>query len=324
MSPAPNDLFAAAAAKDGGVYTATRNGASGTWSAFTRISTLDPRYRNLTVAVTPEQQVCTFNNAGIGQLLYTYGPPGWSAPLRLASGVSPARAAAGSGALSLAALALGRPTLAAQYSFGLPLYTVDADQKTVHDNGDQLANIDPGPVTPTHRAGRFAMSGTFDGAAFGFHLCLVATPPSFGSELYYAFGDSTSRGQFVEVYGLAGLVDVSCSPSRDEGLHVCVIDHAGAIRHVIRSAAGTWTPLGDIGDVSAATHTGEKFTQIAISHYDLPGSGGILHLVGITSMGRLLYTNRTSEDTADPVWAPFADLTGGLGAVRSADIGAHP
>ena len=318
MSSSPNDLFLGVTTHDGSVYTTDRASGSGTWSAFQSIPALtQPGRKNLAVTVTSRRQVAAINDSAIRQLRYTRESGGWPTPVRLAVGVSPAHADVADDSFSLAVLAIGTATQAGS-SFGLPLFLLGADEKTVLRLVDQITGIAPGNLSPGDRATELDISGTFNDREKSFHLCLTTR----SGKTFHTYKDGTKLAQFQQIpyFGHRVLRDVSCSPGR-EGLHVCGVTDAGRILHVIRRPDGSWSSTGD---VSTATRSSDLFQQISISHYDAPGRGGVLHVIGITRAGGLLHAMRTAEETADPLWTSFVDvkaLAGDKGPVTSVDIG---
>jgi hypothetical protein len=318
MSSGPNDLFLAVTTQDGNAYTTDRVAGSGAWSAFQSIPSLvQPGRKNLAVTVTSGRQVCAINDSAVRQLRYTRDSGSWSAPVRLATGIAPASANAGGGSFSLAVLAVGTSTQAG-WSFGLPLFLLEADEKTIQNLGDQVAGIAPGDLDPGDRAVALDISGAFNDGEKKFHICLTTR----SGKTFHAYKDGTTPAKFdkIPVLGYGNVRSVTCLPGR-EGLHVCAVTDAGRIYHVIRRPDGRWS---GIGDVNAVTRSSELFQQVAIAHYDAPIQGGVLHVVGITRAGGLLHAMRTAEETADPLWSPFVDvkaLAGDKGIVTSVDIG---
>lgn len=318
MSPAPNDLFLAVTTRDGNAYTTDRVASSGAWSAFQPIPSLTQAGRkNLALTVTLRRQVCAINDAVIRQLRYTHENGGWSAAVRLATGGAPACANIGDGSFSLAALALGAPTQAG-WSFGLPLFLLESDEKTVRSLGDQIAGLAPGDLDPMDTAIAFDIAGAFNNSERKWHLCLATK----SGKSFYAYRDGTApaRCEQMPIYASGHMRSVSCALGH-EGLHVCAATQEGWIVHIIRRPDGTWS---DVGNVNTVTRTSELFQQVAIAHYDAPGLAGALHVAGITRTGGLLHAVRTAEETAEPLWSPFIDVktkAGDKGPVTSVDIG---
>lgn len=309
-----DNLFLAVTIQDGSVYTADRSASSAAWSLFQPIPGLSqPGRKNLSVSVTPRRQVCTVNDAALRLLRTTHdNGGGWSAPVRLATGVAPAAAHPADGAFGLAALAIGRPARAG-WSFGLPLFLLGSDGKTIRSLGDQADQIAPGDLEPGERGTALDIAGTFNNHERSFHLCLITT----AGKCLHAFVDGIRPAQFS--LRSRGVRNVSCAMGR-EGLHVCLVSDWGRILHFIRRPDGIWSDAGQVNDV---TRTSELFQQVAISHYDAPGRGGVLHVVGVTRTGGLFHAMRTAEETADPLWSPFVDikaLAGDKGVVTSVDI----
>jgi hypothetical protein len=271
--------------------------------------------------VTFRRQVCAINDAVVRQLRYTHENGGWSAPVRLAAGVAPACANIADDSFSLAALAVGAPTQDG-WSFGLPLFLLKADEKTVQSPGDQAAGVNPGDLDPMDTAIAVDIAGAFNDRERRWHLCLATT----SGKSFHAFKDGSpvpARFEQIPFFASGHMRSVSCTLGH-EGLHVCTATQEGRILHLIRRPDGSWSAAGD---VNAATGCTELFQQVAISHYDAPGLAGSLHVAGITRTGGLLHAIRTAEETADPLWSPFTDVkaqAGDKGAVTSVDIGVTP
>jgi hypothetical protein len=106
------------------------------------------------------------------------------------------------------------------------------------------------------------------------------------------------KGKFVDV-GCAGVVNPS---TQKEELHICGVTEDGHLWHAVEpaprtsSAGATFSILGDVEG-----HAGEEGDFVRV---DCAPDKSQLHLVGVTSAGRVYHTIRNPSGS----WRPFEDV----------------
>jgi hypothetical protein len=241
----------------------------------------------------------------------------WTAALSVATGVGLARANRASGAMEL--LGLGAPETAG-WSFGLPIFWVQASGASAARKGDAAAYLDPGDLDPGDLPSAFDFSGDL-GNSWNIRPEFFLALATESGGIYFADLPRTGKGKVTSLKTTGAgdpgfVIDVSCT-----GPEVFVVNDAGKILHASRRPDGTWRAFGD---VNAATHSTELFRRIAIFPTIEAGlTLRRLHLLGVTTTGGLFHAYRSYDASPDPLWSSFEDVkaaAGDPGAVQSVSL----
>jgi hypothetical protein len=315
-------LHVAVTTDDGKVHKSTYTIDGPAWSRFEAIATLngpDSQNRSVTVdCVSSLHRVATVDDSLASELRCSFQTAtGWTPALRVATGIGLARAnRMADGAMEL--LGLGAPETAG-WSFGLPVFWVQASGTRADRKGDAAAYFDLGDLDPADLPSSLDFSGHLGskGGRPEFLLCLATE----SGGVYFGDAPRSGTGRITDLKATGAgdpgfVIGVACT-----GPEVFVVNDAGKIWHASRRPDGTWRAFGD---VNAATRSSESFRQIAVvSTYENGGARKRLHLLAITTTGGLFHAYRTYDASPDPIWSSFSDVKAAAsnpGAVQSVDL----